>query len=445
MSKLATKKAGAKGGSFGGINTEKQGGTPGEFAYIIATEALRLKLNPKIGYKKLVAQAMGIIESENGFDGSNWLIQGTSGHIGPYAMSPTYGSVAQRMNKVTATRIALESWKSSGESWYSGWTEWEGGETEGTGESRAPKFYRLAEEGLKKAGLEGYSGEPEGSLGEPGIGGVANSVANAAGDVVSEAESVGNFLGELAETIFNFKKLGALAAAAMAWFLRLIAKAIWDYVIHPALDWVERATAWYWTNFFGTGVEPGSGVGYQLRNNAGIITIAFWAFGYGALFTDGESLAPVGKASNTMLGRQFKAAEGKIARRSLVKPSEVKAKTPNKPKPKSSTVPIQRTQTFSVGRKRAVTVTGGADTHVTPREGKPNGSSQRQRQPAPVARPQQQQQTQTIVLPPGVKTPAQIKAKATAKLSPKQSRTRVAARSGSGSATRVVARTGGKK
>lgn len=440
MSKLASKKAGGKSGSFGGINSEKQGGAPSEFAYIIATEALRLKLNPKIGYKKLVAQGMGIIEAENGFDGSLWFGQGASGHIGPYALSPAYGSVAQRMNKVVATRLALEGWKSDGETWQHAWGQYEEGETEGNGEQRAPKFYRLAEEGLKKAGLTGYAGEPEGTLGEPKLPG--QELVEGA---VNDAESVGQFLGELAQTLFNFKKLGALAASAMAWFLRLIAKAIWDYVIHPALDWVERATAWYWTNFFGTGVEQGSGVGYQLRNNAGIITIAFWAFGYGALFTDGESLAPVGKASNTMLGQQFKAAEGKIARRSLIKPSEVKDKTPDKPKPKSSTVPIQRTQTFSVGRKRAVTVTGGAGTQVTPREGKPSGRSERQGQPAPVRRPQSQTKTQQIVLPPGVETPSQIKAKATAKLSPKQSGTGLDARSSSGGTPRIVARTGGKK
>lgn len=440
MSKLGTKKSGGKT-TFGGVNTAKQGGTPGEFSTILATEALRLKLNPKIGYKKLIAQALGIIEAENGFDGSAWFGQGASGHIGPFAMSPAFGSVAERMNKVSASRIALESWKGAGESWYSGWTKWEGGETEGTGESRAPKFYRIAEEGLKRAGVSGYVGEPEGTLGEPKLPG-----QNLAEEVVSDAESVGEFLGELADTLFNFKKLGALAASAMAWFLKLILKAIWDYVIHPALNWVERATSWYWVNFFGEGVEPGSGVGYVLRSNAGIITIGFWALGYGALFTDGTSLSPVGKASHTLLGQGFKTAEGKVARRSLIKPSQVKEKTPDKPKPKVSTIPIERAQTFSVGRKRAVSVTSGsAATKVT--EGrKSNGSSERQS--APVARPQKQTQSsqqRRLILPPGAvaETPAQIKAKAT--LTTKQSRTGVAPRSGSGDTTPVASGSGGPK
>ena len=440
MSKLATKKSGAKSSSFGGINTNKKGGTPGEWATIIATEALRLKLKPKIGLVQLVMDGLGTVDAENGFEPTYWT--SNPAQLGPWAMNSSYGSVAQRLDKVASTRIALEHWKSDGESFVPGWWHWEDiqGETE-DGHTRGLKYKRIAEEGIKRAGVEGYAGEPEGTLGEPKLPG--QSIVEGA---VSDAESVGDFLGELAETLFNFKKLGALAAAAMAWFLKLIFKAIWDYVIHPALDWVERATSWYWINFFGTGVERGSGVGYQLRNNAGIITIAFWAFGYGALFTDGESLAPIGKASNTMLGRQFKAAEGKIARRSLVKPSEVKEKTPDKPKPKGSTVPIERTQTFSVGRKRAVSVTAAGSTKITQGR-KPDGSSERQRQTAaPVARPQSSQQTpQRLVLPPGVETPSQIKAKATAKRSPKQSGTRVDARSSSGSATGTVTRTGGKK
>lgn len=443
MSKLATKKAGAGASTFGSINTNKRGGTPGEFATILAREALRMKLNPKIGYRQLVMQGLGTIDAEGGFDGSLWT--SNPAQLGPWAMNSSYGSVAQRLDKVVSTRIALEHWKSDGESWVPGWWHWEDiqGEVE-DGNKRSYQYAGIAEKALKEAGsnetFNGSGGGGKSAIDEiPIIGGIVEAGENA----VDTTEEVGEFLGELAETLFDFRKLGALMAAAGAWFIKLIFKAIWDYVIHPLLNWVERATAWYWTNFFGSGVEPGSGFGYVLRSNAGIITIAFWAFGYGALFTDGESLAPIGKASHTLLGQQFKAAEGKIARRSLIKPSEVKEKTPDKPKPKSSTVPIQRTQTFSVGRKRAVTVTGGASTQIKPREGKSSASSERQ--PAPVARPQSGSAEQKIVLPPGVETPAQVKTKATARLNSKQSGTGMAARSGSGGTPRITPRTGGKK
>lgn len=434
MSKLATKKSGGKT-TFGGVNTSKRGGTAGEFATILATEAIRMKLNPKIGYRQLVMQGLGTVDAEGGFDGSLWTAN--PAQLGPWAMNSSYGSVAQRLDKVASTRIALEHWKSDGESWVPGWWHWEDiqGEEE-DGLKRSYQYAGIAEKAIKAAGSnETFPGKTGGN-GIPIIGGIIE----AGEEVVNDTEEVGEFLGELASTLFNFKKLGALAASAFAWFLKLVLKAIWDYVVHPALNWVERATSWYWTNFFGEGVETGSGVGYVLRSNAGIITIGFWALGYGALFTDGTSLSPVGKASNTLLGHGFKSVEGKVARRSLIKPSQVKEKTPDKPKPKLSTVPIERAQTFSVGRKRAVSVTSGSATKVTAREGKPNASSQRQS--SPVARPQKQIQSrgreeQRLIIPPGVtQTPAQIKAKAT--LTAKQSRTGMAPRSGGGNPAPVT-------
>jgi hypothetical protein len=417
VSKLATKKHGSS--SFGSINTSKKGGTPEEFASILAQEIRRLKLNPKIGAVTLVAQGLGTIEAEGGFDGGSWGGDGT--HIGPFAMEPSYGSTAQRMNKVSACRIALEHWKSDGETWVPGWWKWETGETEGNGGQRANKFH-----GIAAKAVAGTAGGSNPSLGEeiPLIGGAVGDVEGAVEGIVGGAVDAGEFLAEMAETLLDFRKLGQLAAEALAWFIRLLAKALWDYAIAPIFHWTERAVIWYGDNFYGSGTETGSGFGAQLRANAGIITIAFWAIGYGVLWTDGESLSPAGGAQNSMAGRAVKGVEGKIARRNLVKPNKVKEKTPDKPKPKASTVQIERAQTFSVGRKRPVSVTSTTNPDV----GRiTNASSQRQAAtPAPVQRPTGEKQ---IHLPAGVKHPAEKKPakKATLKLAAKSSGTGVGA------------------
>lgn len=424
MSRLATKKHGSS--SFGSVNTAKQGGTPEEFAEIAAREILRLKLNPKIGVVTLVAQTLGTIEAEGGFDGSSWGGDGT--HIGPFAMEPSYGTTAQRMNKVSATRIALEHWKSDGETWVPGWWKWETGEIEGNGGQRANKFQGIAAKAVASVG-NGGGGNP--SLGEeiPLIGGAVGDVEGAVEGIVGGAVDAGEFLAEMAETLLDFRKLGQLAVEAFAWFLRLFLKALWDYVIAPIFHWTERAVMWYGENFYGSGVEQGSGFGAQLRANAGIVTIAFWAIGYGVLWTDGESLSPAIAANKSMAGQAVKGIEGKIARRNLVKPSKVKEKTPDKPKPKASTVQIERAQTFSVGRKRPVSVTSSSQPQVELGRNNTNGSSQRQTPaPAPVERPQQQS-PQQIHLPAGVERPAQKQTqKGKLKLTAKQSGTGVGPR-----------------
>jgi hypothetical protein len=239
------------------------------------------------------------------------------------------------------------------------------------------------------------SGSSNPSLGEeiPLIGGAIGDVEGAVGSVIGGAESAEQFLQQLAETLLDFRALGNLAAQASAWFIKLIAKAIWDYVIAPIVHWSERAVSFYWINFFGSGTERGSGFGYQLRNNAGAITILFWSMGYAILWSDGTSMTPVA-AHESLLGQGVKGVEGAIARRNLIKPNKVKEKTPSKPIPKESKVPIQRKQTFTVARKRPVSV------HT---EGRQRASSQGFK-PGPVPRPAKQKTTgeQKIILPPGI-------------------------------------------
>jgi hypothetical protein len=330
---------------------------------------------------KLVSEGLGTIDAEGTFQKVNW--NKNPYHLGPWALGSSYGSAAERLDPWKSTLLAIEDRKKNGSFWNS-WWQWEEkqGETE-TGQQRAPRFLKIAE----KAGAGG--GNP--SLGEeiPGIGGAVGAVEGAVGGVIGGVTSAEEFLQKLAETLLDFRKLGQLAAEGFSWWLRLLAKAIWDYVIAPLFHWGERAVSFYWINFFGSGTEQGSGFGYQLRNNAGTITILFWSIGYGVLWSDGTSLAPVA-ANETMLGNGVKAVDSFVARRNLVKPKDVKKKTPTKPKPNLSRVPIQQKQAYRVGRSRPVRV----ESHTEGRQ-RVGSRGQQQFHSAPVERPQKESSAQT--------------------------------------------------
>lgn len=256
--------------------------------------------------------------------------------------------------------------------------------------------------------------------GVPVVGDVAGAVEGAIG----AGEDVVDFTGELVSTLLNFRKLGELGAKALAWFLKLIGKAIWDYVIAPLWHWNERAVSWYFENYFGKGAEESSGVGSIYRANAGIITLMFWGLGYGILWTGPESgLKPVDHARESYLGRTVKTVEGQFKKRKLVKPSQVKAKTPKKPTPKSSSVQLTKTRTFAANRNRPVKVQQHGsgpleiageivDLRNKMREGNSNDVSHsgRGRTPGGSSSPSEgsgsrrEKKEQKIILPPGVKT-----------------------------------------
>lgn len=370
---IKSRKAGSQ---FGGISTGNTG--PELFAQLIVKACRQLGMTPTA---KLVSEGLGTIDAEGGFTKTSW----TSNpyHLGPWALGSSYGSAAERLDPWKSTLLAIEDRKKNGSFWNS-WWQWEEkqGEVE-TGQDRAPKFLKLAE----KAGAGGSNP----SLGEeiPGIGGAVGAVEGAVGGVIGGVTSAEEFLQNLAETLLDFRRLGQLAAEAFSWMLRLLAKAIWDYVIAPLFHWGERAVSFYWINFFDTGTEQGSGFGYQLRNNAGTITILFWSIGYSVLWSDGTSVAPVA-ANETMLGQGVKSVDKFIARRNLIKPKDVKKKTPAKPKPTVSRVPIQKKQTYRVGRNRPVRV----ESHTEGRQ-RVGSRGQQQFNPAPVERPQEKTPAQT--------------------------------------------------
>lgn len=374
--------------TFGTVSTAKKG-TAQYFALLIVKAAKELGMTPTV---KLVSEGLGTIDAEGGFDGSLW--NNNSAHPGPWGLGSQYGSYAERVDPYKSTYLAIKDRKENG-SFQNSWWHWEEiqGEIE-TGKDRAPKFAKIAE----AAGAGGKNPSLAGEI--PLVGGLFESGEEAVEGAASGVESAEQFLQQLAETVLDFRALGNLLAQAFAWFLKLVAKAIWDYVIAPLFHWGERAVEFYWTNFFSTGTEQGSGFGYQLRNNAGAITILFWSMGYAILWTDGTSSTPV-VAHESLFGQGVKQVEGAIARRNLVKPGKVKEKTAKKPKPVETKVPIERRQTYSVARKRPVSVHS---------EGRNRASSQGFKS-RPVPRPTQgQAQKRQLVLPPGVGQREQIKA-----------------------------------
>lgn len=314
---------------------------------------------------QVIAEGLATIDNES--EGNSEAGKGTA-HVGAWQESADFGPEADRLDPIKSTQLAYKYWKRDGETFRNTWTQWEVSRPGAPGAPGWEQYQSIAQKiavqlhpgtsitsvipGPIKQALE-TSGIPV-SAGEA----VAGAVTGGVSSVVGGIESAEDFLTELAKTLLDFRSLGQLAAEAFSWFLRLILKAIWDYVIAPVFHWTERATVWYWENFFETGTERGSGVGYQLRQNGGIITISFWALGAGILWSDKPiGISPVAP-QNTPLGRTIKGIEGKFARRNLTPPSKVKEKTPKKPKPKEATVAIERVGTYSVTRNRPVKVSG---------------------------------------------------------------------------------------
>jgi len=404
VNKLASKKAGT---SFASLRVKSKGQlSDDEWARIMLACGF-----PPV--PRVIAEGLAVLHNESGGVAGINLSPGNP-HVGPWAEG-TEGFPASeklRLDPIQSTKAAYANWygnaKQSGSlygNFEQAWGQWEAQQGGKNVQAEYPNYIAAATAAIKRGnhGLpptKGIKGEPESnpSFGEeiPLVGGIIGDVEGAVGGTVEAGVAAADFIKELAETILDFQKLGTLAAEAFAWFIRLLAKAIWDYAIAPIVHWNERAVSWYWENFFGVGTEKGSGVGYFLRENAGIITIAFWGLGYAILWTDGESMTPI-NAQDTMLGKAVKSVEGKVARRNLVKPRDVESKTPTKPKAKTSTVTIEKTRELAVARKRPVAVTQpGSDTGRNTNE---QQSSERVERPQSAPQTTPEETTPEIIQP----------------------------------------------
>lgn len=144
-----------------------------------------------------------------------------------------------------------------------------------------------------------------------------------------------------------------VAADALGLFLLEIIKDIGlgvaDYIIVPAWHWNLRGIANYQQKLF------------DVKNNVYAMpaTAAFWGLGYVLLFTDPDKpgLKPA-PARRSRLARHARSLQSVPARKSLIKPEDVKEKTPKKPKPVTSSATVTSTGTMSTSRTIPVTVTG---------------------------------------------------------------------------------------
>lgn len=81
---------------------------------------LRGGFPPKQG---VIAGGLGTIKSESNFDASQQG-QGPSGHIGGWAESPAFGSVAARLDPIRSSAAAFKEWQKDGGFWQA-WGQWE--------------------------------------------------------------------------------------------------------------------------------------------------------------------------------------------------------------------------------------------------------------------------------------------------------------------------------
>lgn len=367
-----------QGTSFKGVGTSHSAKNPSpeEWAILMFIAGF-----PSV---QVVSEGLGVLDRETG--GSFEADPGGDGaHFGGWQEDASFGPVADRLDPAKATKAAYNRWKSDGNSFHGAWGIWELQQGGVDGTSLSKKYKKIAENAAVRVATMSVGGNIGDSI--PGVSNI-NEGIHTAENVISSTE---DFLSEAFSYLTNFRKLGQLAAEAMAWFIRLLAKAIWDYVIAPLGHWSERAVSFYWVNYFSTGAEKGSGFGYRLRENAATITVLFWGIGYAVLWSDGTGTQMV-SADESLMGQGIKGIEGAIARRNLVKPKDVKKKTPSKPKAKTSSIPIERQETYSVARKRPVSVTnqhGEGRTH----NGRSRGSGQRPFKPSPVPRPGKKEPT----------------------------------------------------
>lgn len=149
--------------------------------------------------------------------------------------------------------------------------------------------------------------------------------------------------------------LAAALAMAVAAGVKDAAIGFGDLVIVPVWHRNQQAV-WYYTDNV---LFPGKSSPYKAwitwPANA-----AFWGFGYGLLFTDPTtgSLKPA-SPRQSRIARHVRGAQGLPARQSLIKPGRVAEKTPKKPVPRTSKVPVKHVASLHTHRRgRPVSVTG---------------------------------------------------------------------------------------
>lgn len=166
---------------------------------------------------------------------------------------------------------------------------------------------------------------------DAGSGGGGNTPSSILDILTSPVDTIGGWLAGIALNLVKDVAVGFV-----------------DIVILPAWHWNERVVDQYQKDMFT------DKSGKQL-----LWTAAFWGGGYWLLFTDPNKpgLAPQ-PVRNSRIARHTRFAQSLPARKSLVKPKDVKGKTPKKPKEVTSRVTIEQTGKMATQRHQTVKVTG---------------------------------------------------------------------------------------
>lgn len=174
------------------------------------------------------------------------------------------------------------------------------------------------------------------------------------GKVVGEGFSIAKDLAE-----GNYEDLGAKFALVSLQLAKDLAVGVVDLIVGPAWHWNQRSVSWY-SKIVLDPTKYGDGSDDQW---AFIWTAAFWGLGYVLLYTDPDSKslkpAPPHRSRFTKHARRLQSIP---ARRTLIKPKDVREKTPSKPKPVVSSAALTPVDTMSTERSRTVRVkSNGSD------------------------------------------------------------------------------------
>jgi hypothetical protein len=159
----------------------------------------------------------------------------------------------------------------------------------------------------------------------------------------------------------NIGDLGGKLALASLSVVKGAALGFGDLIIAPGWHWNQRAAAYYSAYIINPRkIGDGSSSQWAFAWNA-----AFWGLGYVLFFTEeGKGLRPA-PVHRTRLAHHVRKAQAIPARKSLIRPKDVKQHTPKKPKPALSkaTVTLQNTMSTSRPRQVKVYASGGHSTN----------------------------------------------------------------------------------
>jgi Transglycosylase SLT domain len=180
----------------------------------------------------------------------------------------------------------------------------------------------------------------------------------------SEGKTNGNLLEILGDIVTgDIGALGAKLTLASLQILKGVFVGGADLILAPAWHWNQRTVAYY-AQFVMDPKTVGDGSEYQY---AAPWTIVFWSAGYVLLFTEPGSLRPTNVPGRSRLAKHVRKGQALPAKRQLVKPKDVKRRTPKKPEPVTSRAQVNYIKTYTTTRPRKVQVHGGTEQEATDR------------------------------------------------------------------------------